>query len=978
VGTVYSERPRLDSGHVVLPSRLIPPRPSLVWGPGLVRDVFSRPSVNSVKQLNRYSVDRVAQVVAGLLDNVVRGDKDSRSEAMCRLLLFPRAVLANVPQESLSMMRKRNRNSAQRNFTSEMLDAWVAGAASRDDLIEGVLSSAPRARVGGSYTVAARHGRCRRLASEEGRYGKAVEALRSLGPAPLNEETLGCLRDLHPVSLLPTRASVLPTTGPESFSEEHVMRQLRSFPKGTACGRSGWRAEHLLQCSNHPYWGPGFRKSLTAVVNWLAGGHADVDFAPLLSSAPLTPLAKKGGGIRPIAVGEIFRRLVSKCCMASVKVAASLMLSPLQLGVGVQNGVEAILHSLNDVACSPHTRDSVAFLLVDFKNAFNMVSRDWMFREVRDHFPSLSPWVEFTYGCSSHLFVGEDSIFSTSGVQQGDPLGPLLFALVLHPILLKIRDSTDVTLAAYLDDLSLVGRPEHVRAALSILEEDCSNRGLHISSAKSCLWRPAGDSVAARLRDVAIRDLFPGLQLIDDSGVELLGGSLSSDGVFVRRILDKRLDKCFDSMDLVLELNDPQLALLLFRSCEGMKKLPYSWRTSKPWLIGPSVARAREKTFAALRQLVVSDGPGFSEFSYELATLPVSLGGLGVLCPQDVSAYAYAGSWKDSMVLQSRILGSLVVPPPEFRERFDSYFPHVDLDTHPSSYSSSNSAEPPLYSSLLAREFYDDKRRRVLEGFFRFSPRKLVKKDLAFSVLCKSMMYPGSGAWLFAMPNVAYGQRMTPIEFRAAVALRLMIPMFQEGGVCKLCHQPMDTFGHHSMVCSSGGAFKRRHDLVRDALYGLAWYAQLRPEKDAAVQCLGVDVRGKQHMFRPADLLVNGSGFPRTCIDVTVVSPIKQSALAAGRSFGHAVQLAEDAKYEKHRDACYMAGYGFKAFAVDTFGILAKSSAVLLSRLFKLVAVGRGLKLSLAAKICRERINFAVTLAVARQLVACKDEDVFM
>jgi len=55
----------------------------------------------------------------------------------------------------------------------------------------------------------------------------------------------------------------------------------------------------------------------------------------------------------------------------------------------------------------------------------------------------------------------------------------------------------------------------------------------------------------------------------------------------------------------------------------------------------------------------------------------------------------------------------------------------------------------------------------------------------------------------------------------------------------------------------------------------------------------------------------------------------------------------------------------------------------LLSRLFKLVAVGRGLKLSLAAKICRERINFAVTLfvcyfAVARQLVACKDEDVFM
>jgi len=56
---------------------------------------------------------------------------------------------------------------------------------------------------------------------------------------------------------------------------------------------------------------------------------------------------------------------------------------------------------------------------------------------------------------------------------------------------------------------------------------------------------------------------------------------------------------------------------------------------------------------------------------------------------------------------------------------------------------------------------------------------------------------------------------------------------------------------------------------------------------------------------------------------------MKQSALAAGHSFGHAVQLAEDAKYGKHRDACYTVGCGFKALAVDTFGILAKSSAVL-------------------------------------------------
>ena len=60
---------------------------------------------------------------------------------------------------------------------------------------------------------------------------------------------------------------------------------------------------------------------------------------------------------------------------------------------------------------------------------------------------------------------------SATGVQQGDPLGQLLFALVLHPLIHQIRDSCKLLLHAwYLDDETLVGDSEEVAKALDIIQ----------------------------------------------------------------------------------------------------------------------------------------------------------------------------------------------------------------------------------------------------------------------------------------------------------------------------------------------------------------------------------------------------------------------------------------------------------------------------------------------------------------------------
>ena len=54
--------------------------------------------------------------------------------------------------------------------------------------------------------------------------------------------------------------------------------------------------------------------------------------------ATLIALNKKGGGLRPIAVGCTLRCLVVKCAGACVKEAIGALLAPQQLGFGVPLG----------------------------------------------------------------------------------------------------------------------------------------------------------------------------------------------------------------------------------------------------------------------------------------------------------------------------------------------------------------------------------------------------------------------------------------------------------------------------------------------------------------------------------------------------------------------------------------------------------------------------------------------------------------
>ena len=93
-------------------------------------------------------------------------------------------------------------------------------------------------------------------------------------------------------------------------------------------------------------------------------------------------------------------------------------------------------------------------LLLNFSNASNNISCEAMFVQFCCHLPELSAWMEYCYSDQPHLYLGKDIIHSCCGIQQGEPLGPLGFALTLHLLVERISAEVPSILlnAWYLDD----------------------------------------------------------------------------------------------------------------------------------------------------------------------------------------------------------------------------------------------------------------------------------------------------------------------------------------------------------------------------------------------------------------------------------------------------------------------------------------------------------------------------------------------
>ncbi|GJW73971.1 putative reverse transcriptase domain-containing protein [Tanacetum coccineum] len=234
----------------------------------------------------------------------------------------------------------------------------------------------------------------------------------------------------------------------------------------------------------------------------------------------------------------------------------------------------------------------LSMLVGNFPTCLQFSLSEIMLQEVRIRCPAISHWVEFCYSNPARLYYGEHTLWSHQGVQQGDPLGPLLFALVLHPLICKIKDSFSLSLHGwYLDDGTIIGDTLVVGKVLELIIEDGPRRGLHLNVNKSSV-------------DLVLAVSF-----------------------CIERVLNHRA-----LWRLWLSLNDPQCEFCYSSCLSGFLNFNFSMCTCSP------------------------QGPGFGDWQWRLATLPFAFGGLGVYCAGDVLSYAFLASRLQSASLQTKLL----------------------------------------------------------------------------------------------------------------------------------------------------------------------------------------------------------------------------------------------------------------------------------------------------------------------------------
>lgn len=170
-----------------------------------------------------------------------------------------------------------------------------------------------------------------------------------------------------------------------------------------------------------------------------------------------------------------------------------------------------------------------AIVKLHFRNAFNSVRSNRMLEAVLALAPDIYHLVYSAYSSSSHLFWCDHWILSAKGVQQGDPLGPLLFCLTLHNLGQCLTSDLCIP---YLDDVTIGGNLECIMSDLEIIEGAVS-LGLFLNNEKSEIITTSNSSWSPLL------SLLLGARSVAPYQAALLGSTIGDESCVSLDIMDK-------------------------------------------------------------------------------------------------------------------------------------------------------------------------------------------------------------------------------------------------------------------------------------------------------------------------------------------------------------------------------------------------------------------------------------------------------
>jgi len=227
--------------------------------------------------------------------------------------------------------------------------------------------------------------------------------------------------------------------------------------------------------------------------------------APIKLEAPPQPDGSAGvPDVRPIAMGNVLRRLITRAAMRHFTPLINAYLRPAQLGVGESRAGAKLAIGLNLLL---QARPEFVLVKTDIRNCFNELHRQAML-DALARVPTLSALrllAEAELIPHASLYAGQDPdplpFSSAEGVQQGCGYAGALVCITLQPYLLQARAAL-VPLGgiavAGMDDVYFLGPPAAVFPIVETFATRVAPLGAHLQPAKSAWFSHQPDAVVPR------------------------------------------------------------------------------------------------------------------------------------------------------------------------------------------------------------------------------------------------------------------------------------------------------------------------------------------------------------------------------------------------------------------------------------------------------------------------------------------------